>query len=146
MKVVNDMSLYSIDAQITSLHNSIFYLNQELKQKKVELKRLIKTLSELMDYKDEFRHNQKLCTKPELSKNTWHGQLAEKFQSFRLNDLLSSYQFLSNNQMNRILAELKEKIESIKQMIGDLESTIASQERRLSYLYELKRREEMNDD
>lgn len=130
---------YEISNQITILQSSIYATNQQLIQKRDELERLRKTRSQLMNYQEEFQYNQKLCNNPELSAHTWNGQLATEFHTFRSGDIQSSYQSISNRQLNGSLNQLDDKIQEIEMMIGDLHDNYVSQNSRMSNLKEMRR-------
>lgn len=135
------MSLYSINLQIGRLQNSIYSLNQQLEQKRENLNRLEIVLPELMNGMEEYHQNTSLCTSPELSSNTWRGQLGTAFQNFRTGELVSSYRSISRIRLNRVITNLENEIEILKREIGDLRENISSQQGRLNNLYGQRREE-----
>lgn len=137
------MSLYSINLQIGRIQVSIYALNHQLEQKREDLNRLEAVLPELLNGMDEYHQNTRLCLTPELTSNTWHGQMGTEFQTFRTGELLSSYQSISRIQLNRTITDLENEIETLKREIADLEDRIASQQSRLNSLY-AQRREELS--
>ncbi|MCU9613235.1 DUF5082 domain-containing protein [Caldibacillus lycopersici] len=140
------MSLASINAQIRSTKNTIYYLNGQLDLRQEELRRLQQAQSKLNDYKSEFQHNEHFILEPKLTAKTWHGQLATDYDSFREGDLLSSYKNIYQTQLGSVLSEISSEIRALQNKIEQLEASIESNERRLSDLYEARRRELEDDD
>lgn len=120
--------------QVSTLQNSIYATNQQLIQKRDELERLKETLAQLEDYQEEFQVNKRHCFYPELSKNTWSGQLATQFHEFRSEGLQTSYQSIIYTQLERTMSQLVEKIQETKALIGDLQCEHASKNTQLSDL------------
>ncbi|CDQ41150.1 MULTISPECIES: YwqH-like family protein [Virgibacillus] len=137
-------SLHSINGQISRMQNSLYDLNLQLENRRRELERLALALSNLYDYKDDFKQNRKLCVTPELSPNTWHGQYASRFQQFKDNEVLANYISLYDYQLVQTIDQLNEKIREIKQSIIDIRMDLSNQRNELDHLYDKQRRELMS--
>lgn len=122
-------------SQINYYQTRIAELKQELDEKQMDLEQLERALSDLSNVQQEFSHNQHLCTEPELTSKTWHGQLGSNFDSIREGQILVSYQDLSNNQLSDAMGKVSSEIEKIKERIEYLKSEISSCESILSSLY-----------
>ncbi|MTW87072.1 DUF5082 domain-containing protein [Virgibacillus dakarensis] len=134
--------LYVIDDQISTLQSSIYSTNQQLIQKRDDLERLKTLFGQLEDYQEEFKVNQKYCCDPELTVHTWNGQLATQFHLFRIEEIQTSYQSISEYQLDGMIMQIADKIAEIKATIGDLQSDYAAKNANLSDL-KAQRREEM---
>lgn len=131
-------TLYRINSQITSTQHHLYSLNTHLEEKRQELERLALALSNLNDDKDGFQRNERLCLAPELSANTWHGQIAQQFQGLQENEIQSGYFSISVKQLGQVIYILNEKIRETKQSIINLRMDISSQISMLNDLNEQK--------
>ncbi|RKQ34723.1 YwqH-like family protein [Oceanobacillus halophilus] len=136
-------SLFFINSQINSIHYSIHVMNQRLEQKRNDLQRLNTASTQLSNCKSEFINQKDLCLKPELMANSWHGQLANNFDTYRQSELQVSYLTLPNEQLANTISQLEDKISEIRAEIESLQSGIASHNSRLHSLYD-QRREELS--
>lgn len=130
-----------LNTRIATLENSIYSMNMQIERKREELERLKRTQSQLVDYQNDFHQQRNIWNKPELSKATWQGQLANDFQSFRNNELHASYEMISDKQFNDAMTRLENEISTIQQSIGDLQANISTQQSSLGDLREQKRKE-----
>src|SRR5699024_10069831 len=137
------MEISFLNTQIATLQASIYSMNVQLNQKREELERLKTAFSELMDYQNDFHQNELVCSKPELSRMVWYGQLASDFSSFRDDDLHSSYRIIINEQFTGAITILKEKIKEIQQAIDTLNEQVFSTQSNLNNFNEQKRKELM---
>ncbi|MGM8366785.1 YwqH-like family protein [Virgibacillus sp. W0181] len=137
-------SLHIINGEISVLQSSIHSLNVQAEQKREELERLERVFRNLERCQNELQQHEQLCLSPELTPNSWHGQLAADFQNLRKSLLQMSYQALTNNQLEDSLSKIAAKIESLKQTIINLEASISTSNSRLYGLYADRRRELMS--
>nr|QRZ19428.1 hypothetical protein JUJ52_07045 [Virgibacillus sp. AGTR] len=119
-------------------------LNAQLDEKRRELERLALVHSNLYDYQKELKQHRDLCINPELSETTWYGQLANQFQQYRDQEILSNYQSLYDYQLVQTLDQLNDKIRETKQAIIDIRMDVSTHNTELDHLYDKQRRELMS--
>ncbi|WLR41392.1 DUF5082 family protein [Bacillus carboniphilus] len=116
------------------------YLQSELSEKQQHLIRLKKTVTQLEQIQNEFRYNQKLIDAPDLSSQTWKGNLANQFLNIR-DELVDSYNQLSQTDLNHAIDDIENKIADIKRNIHSLEIKIDRERERI----EMERRKERSN-
>lgn len=137
-------AIFQLNSQISSVQWTINSVNARLQQKQEELARLKKAMLQLLDCSDEFLHNKGVCLDPSLSKNTWSGNMANDFKTFKQNELQDSYLSIEEKELQTVISEVETKIAQIKQEILSLENNLSSEQERLNSLREQKRKELLN--
>lgn len=140
-EVKNMGSLYAINREIAALQSSIYSFNTQIQQKRDDLERLENVRNRLMSCQQEFTRHERLCLSPELSPNTWYGQLAMNFQHVREGRLKVNYRYLMNTQLEDCLQKIAERIEMIKQAIANLAEKVSYNNSKLYDLYADRRKE-----
>ncbi|PLR91995.1 DUF5082 domain-containing protein [Bacillus sp. T33-2] len=107
---------------------SLSYLYAKLSKKQEDLRHLIRCEGELSQHQQDFVHHRHLCTAPELSSDTWEGDLARSFDMIRDEYILTEYQDITGNQFNKVFRILSNKVEDIVQDIEHIKQMIASLE------------------
>lgn len=123
-----------VSQQINNLQSFIRTMQAELAQKEMDLRRLKNAQSNLIWDQGEFHRRVNIIQNPELPSNPWRGELAEKFQSFRQVDILSSYKEIAATQLDNALTRLEQEIRALEQSIRYLQGQIAAANASISNL------------
>ncbi len=134
----------TLGQQIYHLQSSVQTMHSLLGKKEADLRRLKTARSKLLGDQEELHRRVNTIQKPELPSNSWRGELAKTFQSFRQGELLSSYKEIGTTQFNNVLDRLEQKIITIEQSITNIQGQIASISSSISALKE-RRREELRN-
>jgi len=113
---------------------SLAYYYKLLGEKQHQLQRLQTCNSQLQECQQEFIYYERTITKPELSRDTWQGMLAAKFDTIRMEGILTRYRDMENQQFSAAFTVLSDKmqiiqneISAIKQIITTLEAELAAE-------------------
>lgn len=101
-------------------------MSGQIQQLREDLRRLEKVLQEMGLVEGDYLQHRGKILEPDLTSTTWHGELASDFQQFREGELISRYDEIPNEQLQRVIEELERKIEEIKQRIARLKASSAS--------------------
>ncbi|UOE74916.1 T7SS effector LXG polymorphic toxin [Parageobacillus thermoglucosidasius] len=77
--------------------------------------------SQLCQCQSEFFQQEHLCTKPELTAKTWHGNRAEQLDSLRDSGILWQYRVIEHVQFDDTLQALRNKIIQLQNEISELQ-------------------------
>ncbi|PLT30787.1 YwqH-like family protein [Peribacillus deserti] len=105
--------------------NLLSYYYGLIAQKEEEVRRLQDARTKLLGYKDELAGYRNLFFQPELSSNTWSGELAEGFESVR-STLQSAYDELKESQFLHVFLAIAAKISELQSQIQYYNSCIDS--------------------
>ncbi|WP_106496235.1 YwqH-like family protein [Lentibacillus sp. Marseille-P4043] len=124
----------SAGAQLAAIQGLISAYRLQLNEKREELRRLKKALSELGMNKSDFMESKGMCLKPEITAKTFHGENADDLDGFREDGLQASFVAIHNEQISAAEGKISARIAIVKQEIASLENTISSLEAQLAAL------------
>lgn len=130
---VANMSM-DFSAKIRETESVIRRLLGEINGHRHDLERLRQTKAQLIRYYDHFIEKSDHVSKPSLTKNTWSGELANEFLSFRQNEWKRSYLAIPNNQLSNRIEQIEERINQIDSKMIRLENQVYGKRVHLSYL------------
>ncbi|WP_409290425.1 YwqH-like family protein [Peribacillus sp. SCS-37] len=107
---------------------SLASLYKNLEKKQEELRRLSAAAKDMDSVYLDYEENHSLCLKPELSDQTWHGTMAEKFHTHRELNISDEYKEILIVQFPAIFSLVANKIEELKKEIEELLRVIAEAE------------------
>lgn len=126
--------LYNISSQLIQLLHSILVANQRLGEKKEEIRRLKKALSDLRQNKSDFIKMERICIEPELTAKTLHGDHGFKLESFRRNELLVSFAAIPNEQISAAENAINTKLQEVQEETLSIENSISGMESQYTYI------------
>jgi len=130
---VANMSM-DFSAKIRETENVIRRLSGEISSHHHNVERLRQTKDRLIELYDIFIENSEHVSKPSFTKNTWNGELANEFLSFRQNEWKRSYLAIPHNQLNNRIEQIEERINQIDSKMIRLENQVYGKRVHLSYL------------
>lgn len=130
---VPNMSM-DFSAKIRETENVIRRLSGEISSHHHNVERLRQTKDRLIELYDIFIENSEHVSKPSFTKNTWGGELANEFLSFRQYEWKRSYLAIPNKQLSKRIEELEQQINRIDSKIISLENQVYGKRVHLSYL------------
>ncbi|MEI3611230.1 YwqH-like family protein [Pseudogracilibacillus sp. SO30301A] len=121
-------------AKIRETESVIRRLSGEISSHRYDVERLRQTKARLIRYYDHFIEKSEHVSKPSLTKNTWNGELANEFLSFRQYEWKKSYLAIPNKQLSKRIEEIEQRINQIDSKIIRLENQVNGKRVHLSYL------------
>ncbi|HEY4553245.1 MAG TPA: DUF5082 family protein [Bacillaceae bacterium] len=118
---------------INQLYNEISSLNAQIHQNIEKLVRLKQALQNISMGQGEFFSKKPLIDQPVLSAASWAGRRAERFLDMR-SDMEEAFNRIGNQDIERMLTNIEEKISYYEAQNRSLESSIASKRSAISQL------------
>ncbi|MFJ8071273.1 DUF5082 family protein [Peribacillus sp. NPDC096447] len=103
----------------------ISYYSSMIAKKEEEIRRLQEAKGKLAGCQDELAQYRNLFFEPELTADSWNGQLAKDFETER-QTLQATYQELKDEQFQDSLNAIDSKISQMQAEIAQLRSMFAS--------------------
>ncbi|KEZ52452.1 DUF5082 family protein [Metabacillus indicus] len=116
--------------------------NAKLRDLEEKLQRLRTCSNQLSDHQYDFFSSRHLAAEPELTSNTWYGELSNEFTRIRENDIQPAHEEIHMSQFRDVFQVLDQKIQQIMTEINHVKAAIASleaEERREALLSEKTR-------
>lgn len=123
--------------QINQLSNEISVFNNTIQDNNEKINRLKDSSTKIISDQDELSIQKGAVNRPKLTSETWQGNYADDF-SDKQESLKREYNNIKNTETERLLDNISEEIQKLKNANADLSSSIESNRHRISQLREME--------
>lgn len=131
--------LVTLNSFLNAAQNNVTSAQLKIDEKKEELRKLEKALTNLGQKKSDFIDEKNICSKPKLTLKTLNGDNGEEVTDYRLETLEVHFLFIPENQISEAEEEIESKIKEVEAEIKSLGATITSEKTRITSLSNQKR-------
>ncbi|RKL67265.1 hypothetical protein CR203_12215 [Salipaludibacillus neizhouensis] len=137
------LDLYHINRDLMVMQGFIQSANSRLAEKREELDRLEKALTDLKENKQSFSDQKDVCLDPKFTLQTLNGKNANQLDDLKKGDVQASFVGIANEQISQAESDLSTQVTVIKGEIGSIESNISTFESKRNQLT-IQRQEVLN--
>lgn len=120
--------LYSINTQLMGVQRLMGSYQLQISKKREEISRLEKAVTDLELTKTDFYETENVCSKPEFTSKSFHGDHAKDVTSLRNDELRPYFASIPDEQITKATEKMKVQIKLFQEQIGNLENNITSLE------------------
>jgi len=128
------LDLYRINHDLMVIQGFIHSANSRLAEKREELYRLEKALTDLKGNKQSFKDQKDVCLDPEFTLQTLNGKNANQLDDLKKGDVQASFVGIANEQISQAESDLSTQVTAIKVEIGSIGSNISTFESKRNQL------------